>query len=48
VLNIIDNENPPKRILFGKIAYQVINDVYTKRLEDIQSWKEVSIAAHGH
>ncbi|MGB3106434.1 SDR family NAD(P)-dependent oxidoreductase [Sphingobacterium siyangense] len=48
VLNIIDNENPPKRILFGKIAYQVIYDVYTKRLEDIQSWKEVSIAAHGH
>lgn len=48
VLNIIDSENPPKRILFGKIAYQVINDVYTKRLEDIQGWKEVSIAAHGH
>lgn len=47
VLNIIDSENPPKRILFGKIAYQVINDVYTQRLEDIQSWKEVSIAAHG-
>ncbi|WP_312334782.1 SDR family NAD(P)-dependent oxidoreductase [Sphingobacterium sp.] len=48
VLNIIDSENPPKRILFGKIAYQVMNDVYTKRLEDIQGWKEVSIAAHGH
>ncbi|MDM8173685.1 MAG: SDR family NAD(P)-dependent oxidoreductase [Pseudosphingobacterium sp.] len=48
VLNIIDSENPPKRILFGRIAYQVINDVYTKRLEDIQNWKQVSIAAHGH
>ncbi|WP_286754627.1 MULTISPECIES: SDR family NAD(P)-dependent oxidoreductase [Sphingobacterium] len=48
VLNIIDSENPPKRLLFGKIAYQVINDVYTQRLEDIQHWKEVSIAAHGH
>jgi len=48
VLNIIDSENPPKRILFGKIAYQAMNDVYTQRLEDIQSWKEVSIAAHGH
>ncbi len=48
VLNIIDSENPPKRILFGKIAYQVINDVYTQRLEEIQDWKEVSIAAHGH
>ncbi len=48
VLNIIDSENPPKRLLFGKIAYQVVHNVYTQRLEDIQHWKEVSIAAHGH
>ncbi|WP_336828391.1 SDR family NAD(P)-dependent oxidoreductase [Sphingobacterium multivorum] len=48
VLNIVDSENPPKRLLFGKIAYQVVHNVYTQRLEDIQHWKEVSIAAHGH
>jgi NADP-dependent 3-hydroxy acid dehydrogenase YdfG len=48
VLNLIDNQNPPKRLLFGKIAYHVVNEVYKKRLEDIESWKEVSIAAHGH
>ncbi|PZU04840.1 MAG: short-chain dehydrogenase/reductase, partial [Chryseobacterium sp.] len=38
----------PQRLLFGKIAYHVVNEVYTKRLNDIQNWKEVSIAAHGH
>jgi len=48
VLNLIDNQNPPQRLLFGKIAYHVVNEVYTKRLKDIQNWKEVSIAAHGH
>lgn len=48
ILNLIDNQNPPQRLLFGKIAYHVVNEVYTKRLHDIQNWKEVSIAAHGH
>ncbi|WP_313156393.1 SDR family NAD(P)-dependent oxidoreductase [Sphingobacterium multivorum] len=48
VLNLIDNQNPPQRLLFGKIAYHVVNKVYTQRLKDIQNWKEVSIAAHGH
>lgn len=48
VLNLIDNQNPPKRLLFGKIAYHVVNEVYKKRLEDIEKWKEVSIAEHGH
>ncbi|MEN4760789.1 SDR family NAD(P)-dependent oxidoreductase [Chryseobacterium sp. C39-AII1] len=48
VLNLIDNQNPPQRLLFGKIAYHAVNEVYTKRLNDIQNWKEVSIAAHGH
>lgn len=48
VLNLIDNQNPPQRLLLGKIAYHAMNEVYAKRLEEIQSWKEVSIAAHGH
>ncbi|MDQ0593639.1 NADP-dependent 3-hydroxy acid dehydrogenase YdfG [Chryseobacterium ginsenosidimutans] len=48
ILDVIDNQNPPKRLLFGKIAYHVVNEVYKKRLEDIENWKEVSIAAHGH
>ncbi|WP_296149145.1 SDR family NAD(P)-dependent oxidoreductase [uncultured Flavobacterium sp.] len=48
ILNLIDNQNPPKRLLFGKIAYHVVNEVYKKRLEDIENWKEVSISAHGH
>jgi NAD(P)-dependent dehydrogenase (short-subunit alcohol dehydrogenase family) len=48
ILKVADSQDPPQRLLLGKIAYQAIEDVYTKRLADIKDWKEVSIAAHGH
>lgn len=48
VLDVIDDQNPPQRLLLGKIAYHGVHHVYTQRLKDIESWKEVSIAAHGH
>jgi NAD(P)-dependent dehydrogenase (short-subunit alcohol dehydrogenase family) len=48
ILKVTDSANPPLRLLLGKIAYQVVEDVYTKRLSEIKEWKEVSIAAHGH
>ncbi len=48
VLDLADNANPPKRLLFGRIAYNVVKQVYTERLNSIETWKEVSIAAHGH
>jgi len=48
VLKVVDSQNPPLRLLLGKIAYHVVEDVYTKRLSEIKEWKEVSIAAHGH
>ncbi|WP_276485433.1 SDR family NAD(P)-dependent oxidoreductase [Paraflavitalea pollutisoli] len=47
LLDVIDSPNPPQRLLFGKIAYHGMQQVYTKRLEDINNWKAVSIAAHG-
>ncbi|MCS3530610.1 SDR family NAD(P)-dependent oxidoreductase [Chryseobacterium sp. JUb7] len=46
-LDIIDTQNPPQRLLFGKIAYHSIHEIYTNRLKDIENWKEVSIKAHG-
>ncbi|MCF2495342.1 oxidoreductase [Dyadobacter chenhuakuii] len=48
ILKVIDSENPPLRLLLGKVAYHGMNQVYTERLKDIQAWKDVSIAAHGH
>lgn len=48
ILTVADSPNPPKRLLLGKIAYNMVHEVYTERIKDIEAWKEVSIAAHGH
>lgn len=47
ILDLIDNANPPKRLLFGKPAYNGMHQVYQNRLKEIEDWKEVSIKAHG-
>jgi NAD(P)-dependent dehydrogenase (short-subunit alcohol dehydrogenase family) len=48
VLQIVDSENPPLRLLLGKVAYPAVKASYEKKLKLIEEWKEVSIAAHGH
>ena len=48
ILKVVNSPNPPLRLLLGKIAYHTVKEVYTKRLQEIDEWKEVSIAAHGH
>lgn len=48
ILKVIDSPNPPQRLLFGKVAYQAMPEIYRQRINDIEAWKEVSIAAHGH
>ena len=48
ILNVINTSNPPQRLLLGKVAYNTIHNVYNKRIREIEDWKEVSIAAHGH
>jgi len=48
ILNVAYSTNPPQRLLLGKIAYQVVNQVYHERIQEIEEWKAVSIAAHGH
>ncbi len=47
ILNIIEDSNPPLRLLLGKIAYQTMAQVYPQRIAEIDKWKEVSVKAHG-
>ncbi|MBV8328100.1 SDR family NAD(P)-dependent oxidoreductase [Chryseobacterium sp.] len=47
LLHIIEQKNPPSRLLLGKIAYNAIHQLYHDRLKEIEDWKEVSIKAHG-
>jgi NAD(P)-dependent dehydrogenase (short-subunit alcohol dehydrogenase family) len=48
ILKVIDSPNPPLRILFGKVAYNLVKEVYAQRLASIEEWKDVSVTAHGH
>ncbi|MDJ1466202.1 oxidoreductase [Xanthocytophaga flava] len=48
ILQIADSPNPPLRLLLGKVAYHGVVQAYTKQLEEVETWKDVSIAAHGH
>lgn len=48
MLQLVDSENPPLRLLLGKVALPQVQYVYADRLAVWESWKEVSSAAHGH
>ena len=47
VLNLVDNANPPLRLLFGSFAYPAVKKVYEERLASFAEWKSVSDEAHG-
>jgi len=47
ILELVDAEQPPLRIFFGKAPLMMIEPEYAQRLETWQSWNELSIRAHG-
>ena len=48
ILQLVDSEKPPLRLLLGKLALPRVQQVYADRLAVWESWKEVTVAAHGH
>jgi len=47
ILKLVDNPNPPLRLLLGSFAYPAVKKVYEERLESFSEWKVVSDEAHG-
>lgn len=47
IIKLVDSENPPLRLLLGKIAYPSVKSAYEERLASFEEWKEVSEEAHG-
>jgi NADP-dependent 3-hydroxy acid dehydrogenase YdfG len=47
ILKVVDAENPPLRIFFGKVGFPMISQAYTDRLTKWEQWKTVSEEAHG-
>jgi NAD(P)-dependent dehydrogenase (short-subunit alcohol dehydrogenase family) len=48
LLKLIDSENPPLRLILGKVALPWIKNVYRERLAEWDEWNEVSSAAQGN
>lgn len=47
VLKLVDAQNPPLRLILGKVGLPWIKQVYTERLATWESWNDVATAAHG-
>ena len=48
ILAIVDAENPPLRLMLGKLAYPWTQYTYSEKLASWEALKEVSAKAHGH
>ena len=48
VLQLVDAENPPLRLILGRVGFQWIKSVYQQRLQTWEEWQDVSVAAQGN
>ncbi|WP_030462466.1 SDR family oxidoreductase [Kitasatospora sp. NRRL B-11411] len=48
LLEIVDAERPPLRVLFGAAPHPMVKDAYAQRLRTWADWEHVSAAADGH
>jgi len=47
ILKVIDAENPPLRVLFGKGAVEMVDSIYQQRINTWKEWRSVTEEAHG-
>jgi NAD(P)-dependent dehydrogenase (short-subunit alcohol dehydrogenase family) len=47
ILSLVDAENPPLRLILGKVAYPWVKYTYEERLKTWEAWQDISVAAHG-
>jgi NAD(P)-dependent dehydrogenase (short-subunit alcohol dehydrogenase family) len=43
IIAAVEKENPPKRLLLGSDAVRIVTQELTRRLEEIETWKELSV-----
>lgn len=47
LLQLIDSDNPPLRLMLGKYAYMLVKKEYDSRDAEWKSWQDVTLAAQG-
>ncbi|MFI6706916.1 SDR family NAD(P)-dependent oxidoreductase [Nonomuraea sp. NPDC050478] len=48
LLEIVDSDDPPLRVLFGQGFYPILQQVYADRLKTWADWQDLSAQAHGN
>jgi NAD(P)-dependent dehydrogenase (short-subunit alcohol dehydrogenase family) len=48
VLKLVDTENPPLRLILGRVGFQWIKYVYDQRIKTWEEWQDVSVTAQGN
>jgi NAD(P)-dependent dehydrogenase (short-subunit alcohol dehydrogenase family) len=48
ILKLVDEQNPPLRLILGKVVFPFVKQAYEQRLATWEEWQDVSVAAHGH
>lgn len=43
LINVLEHDNPPFRLLLSKSAYPAVDEYYTKRYKEFQSWHDVTV-----
>jgi NAD(P)-dependent dehydrogenase (short-subunit alcohol dehydrogenase family) len=47
ILKVVDAEEPPLRVFFGRAPLEIVTRDYESRLETWREWQPVAVAAHG-
>ncbi|WP_276381129.1 SDR family NAD(P)-dependent oxidoreductase [Flavobacterium sp. H4147] len=47
IVKLVETENPPLRLLLGKVALPFVKQHYEQRLANWEKWNDVSVEAHG-
>ena len=47
IMQLVDMENPPLRLMLGKMAWKVIEPAYQERLQTWRDWLALAESAHG-
>ncbi|GAA3767999.1 SDR family NAD(P)-dependent oxidoreductase [Flavobacterium ginsengiterrae] len=47
IVKLVESENPPLRLLLGKVALPFVKQSYEQRLALWEKWNDVSVEAHG-
>ncbi|MEN2412325.1 SDR family NAD(P)-dependent oxidoreductase [Flavobacterium mesophilum] len=47
ILKLVETENPPLRLLLGRVALPFVKQTYEQKLKTWEEWKDVSVEAHG-